>query len=1225
MTPTRTLWGALVAASAIAHPAAAQRSDVIHGRVSGDSGVAIPKADVIVTMAPTAETFTTSTDASGAYRIEIPNGTGEYLLYVGAVGRKPVRQRVVRRDAEHDFTVDVTLIVAVQQLTAVRVQATRSRPMRALGAESTIGTDGTDRTVDGVSGALSPELQGNIDAMAALIPGLNITPGGTSAFGLGSESNLRSLNGLAFPGAELPRDVSSTTRFTTSPWDPSKGGAAGVFASTTLSRGSNVARRRGHVTGDAPPLQFGDRTAQQFGQEYSNLVLSAGGDGPLALDEYFYNYGLQVSRRQSEPSTLLALDGDALLHAGVSADSARRLLQTLAALHVPVSVAGIPATRVATTMSFVERVDHAVPTVPQGSVPKPSWWASAYGQYSRSDAASLSPTTLPSVTGTRTNALAAVQGLYSAYLGKDGDYINETTTALTFSDSRGAPYLSMPSGNVLIVSSLSDGAQGIASLPFGGNSALSTNRRAWSWEAVNQTGFLLNGIQQRPFKLYLQSRLDGFQQEPSADRLGTYSFASLEDLAAQRPSAYSRTLSAPNQRGGEWFGAAALGGGWTTGRVDWTGGARVDANVFTSGPANNAAVEKLFAVRTDQVPNTLALSPRLGFKWYYTPARGGIMANSSSVSSLYRSGPLIRGGIGEFRDYLPSSLLSEAIGSTGLSDATQRLLCIGAAAPVPDWEGYANDPSSIPRTCAGGAPSFSDASPAVTLFDRHYTALTSRRATLGWTNTIKEMYVAIDATYSQALNQPGTLDLNFSGTPRLTLANEGNRPVFVSASSIVPSTGAVSSTESRQSAAYGRVNDRVSDLRGTTRQVSVYAIPNIPYRFGVLTVGYTYALGESQGRGFDQSSAGDPRVIDWAATSFLPHHQVVIQGAHSFGNVGITTFVRATSGVPFTPLVAGDINGDGSSFNDRAFVFNPNTTSDANVASGLTTLLRNGPSAARDCLSRQLGQIAARNSCTGDWSASMTSSLFFFPAIPRTDDRAKVSLSFSNPLGGIDQLLHGGANLRGWGAQAFPDQTLYQVRGFDAANQRFVYQVNPRFGSSSAATSVIRNPFRITLDVSLDLGHSVREQSLALLLRMRPPLVGSRAPADSIRQRYMRATSANGFMDIYGLLLTSFADSLALSREQVQRMQSQRVVLRAKADSIFGTLAVYLAALPPSYDPKEAVARETSAASDVWAAVYAEKTFLLELLTPGQIRRLPGSLFQMVTVPGYSGRFMYMF
>ena len=114
-------------------------------------------------------------------------------------------------------------------------------------------------------------------------------------------------------------------------------------------------------------------------------------------------------------------------------------------------------------------------------------------------------------------------------------------------------------------------------------------------------------------------------------------------------------------------------------------------------------------------------------------------------------------------------------------------------------------------------------------------------------------------------------------------------------------------------------------------------------------------------------------------------------------------------------------------------------------------------------------------------------------------------------------------------------------------------------------------------------------------------------------------------MDIYGLLLTSFADSLALSREQVEKMLKQRIVLRAKADSIFGALAVYLAGLPPSYDPKEAVARETSAGTEVWAAVYAERTFLLELLTPGQIRRLPGSLFQMVTVPGYSGRFFYMF
>jgi hypothetical protein len=56
---------------------------VIQGRVTTDSGAVIAAADVIVTIAPTAETITSKTDSSGNYRVAITNTTGEYLLHVG--------------------------------------------------------------------------------------------------------------------------------------------------------------------------------------------------------------------------------------------------------------------------------------------------------------------------------------------------------------------------------------------------------------------------------------------------------------------------------------------------------------------------------------------------------------------------------------------------------------------------------------------------------------------------------------------------------------------------------------------------------------------------------------------------------------------------------------------------------------------------------------------------------------------------------------------------------------------------------------------------------------------------------------------------------------------------------------------------------------------------------------------------------------------------------------
>jgi hypothetical protein len=71
-------------------------------------------------------------------------------------------------------------------------------------------------------------------------------------------------------------------------------------------------------------------------------------------------------------------------------------------------------------------------------------------------------------------------------------------------------------------------------------------------------------------------------------------------------------------------------------------------------------------------------------------------------------------------------------------------------------------------------------------------------------------------------------------------------------------------------------------------------------------------------------------------------------------------------------------------------------------------------------------------------------------------------------LGGIDQLVHGGA-LRGWGTQAAPDPVLLVPRGFDAAGPggpRFRYDVNPRFADTRGRSTLFREPFRISMDFS---------------------------------------------------------------------------------------------------------------------------------------------------------------
>src|SRR6185503_19155466 len=105
-----------------------------------------------------------------------------------------------------------------------------------------------------------------------------------------------------------------------------------------------------------------------------------------------------------------------------------------------------------------------------------------------------------------------------------------------------------------------------------------------------------------------------------------------------------------------------------------------------------------------------------------------------------------------------------------------------------------------------------------------------------------------------------------------------------------------------------------------------------------------------------------------------------------------------------------------------------------------------GSGAARDCLNKQLGRFAQRNSCVGPWSMGNTTLQISLNASKiRLPQRTTLSFTISNPIGAADLLLHGENKLHGWGQTPFLDQSLYFVRGFDPATSKYKYEVNQRF------------------------------------------------------------------------------------------------------------------------------------------------------------------------------------
>ncbi len=306
------------------------------------------------------------------------------------------------------------------------------------------------------------------------------------------------------------------------------------------------------------------------------------------------------------------------------------------------------------------------------------------------------------------------------------------------------------------------------------------------------------------------------------------------------------------------------------------------------------------------------------------------------------------------------------------------------------------------------------------------------------------------------------------------------------------------------------------------------------------------------------------------------------------------------SGAPFTPTIAGDVNGDGY-VNDRAFIFDPASAGDQSVADGMRALLEKGSTAARECQRRQLGRIASRNSCEGPWTSSAVLSLTLNPVKFRMPRRATISFQLSNPLGAADLLLHGSDDLRGWGQTPIPDQSLLYVRGFDPATQRYRYEVNQRFGATNPAFTPFRAPVTLTAMMRFDLGPTRERQVLSQQLDR-----GRRTDGDRMPEPLLRAmlTSGGGLPNPLATILRQ-QDSLALTSQQADSIATMNRAYLVRLDSIWAPVAKYLADLPKDYDQGAAYDRYLAARRATVDLLSSIAPRVRALLTDEQMRKLP--------------------
>jgi hypothetical protein len=1184
------------------------RTEIIRGQVKTDSGKVVVAADIIVTMAPNREIFRAASDSTGSYRLTIDKGTGDYLVYIGAAGRRSFRKRVIRAGNDSIYVVDATLAKEVTAIAAVRTTVQRTRPRRDDDAPSQVG--GIVTQFGGVVGALSPDQMGDFNAMASTIPGVALTPdGGISVLGVDPSQNRVTLNGMSFDGASLPRDLSVRTTVATSLFDPTIGGFGGALIATEINHGQTLTLSRGHVTLDAPQLQAADETARSLGQRYTQAAASVARSGELSQELWVYNAAIQVTRKSSPAPSLSTADAAALQRLGVSGDSASRLIAILGNQGAPFRASGIGSDVTSTNVNAAFRLDRGpVSLFGFTSDTSTRLSISGVGTYFQSGPQGGGALSASSSDSRGTSGSIWLQAALSQYLGKHADYLSETKTAVSYRDQRTTPYLAAPSGLVLVTSDLEDGTSAAGYLRFGGSSG-QVHSASWRWEGSNELSFSLADAPAHRLKVFTQAQLDGYSNSPTKS-FGTFSYNSLNDLQANSPAAYSRTLFSPDRTGGEGSGSFAIADYWTkTPNLSFVFGPRLEWDAFTKSPADNPDIQRIFGGRNSAAPNGFHISPRAGFSWLYHGRQRGLISAGSQLANVFvPTRGVLRGGIGEFRSQYRPTLLSSAITETGLSGSgATRISCVGSAVPTPNWPAYLSNPASVPSTCANGtnAPSFTDAAPSVELFDPTYNAARRWTANLNWTASVDWLVYSLDAVYSMNVDQPGFVDLNYTGRQQFALTNETSRPVFVAPTSIVSSSGLVSPLDARVSQSFGSVISHRSDVRSNVGQGTLYLMPLLPQKLSSWFVSgsYTYSASRSLSNGFTDNTFGDPRLRDWSSNAG-PAHIVKFQAGYRFKplNATLTTFWGLQSGYAYTPTVASDINGDGFA-NDRAFIYDPASAPPA-VASGMRDLLSSTSREARACLERQHGAVAQRNSCRRPWSATMNARLNWLHEFGDRWHNISGSINFSNPLAGVDQLLHGSNNLRGWGLSAMPDQRLYFVRGFDQSTKEFIYQVNPVFGKTRPELSALMNPFRVTLEINFALNGNVQRQQTDQLLRPTRAAPGARPPADTILKR-LRSTGVSPASPLYWTI--NNADSLLLSAEQVGAVNAAAEHERVTIDSIYKSLATDLSNAPSKYDADVVSQRIQAANREIFSSKRAADA-LRSILTPIQLRLVPPGL-----------------
>lgn len=476
-------------------------------------------------------------------------------------------------------------------------------------------------------------------------------------------------------------------------------------------------------------------------------------------------------------------------------------------------------------------------------------------------------------------------------------------------------------------------------------------------------------------------------------------------------------------------------------------GIRADYTRYFDKANFNQLVYDELGLRTDNVISTFQIQPRIQFTW--------------DVNDKHRD--IIRLGAGIFG----SDLNNYSMINNMLFDGT-RVASVdvqGDLVPTPDFPGYRQDPSTAPGTDLFNVPGIEKVS-TINMNSKDTKVPVVYKANASYTHFFSDrLKVGVSAYANWARNNYMYVDRNMADEPFFRIAAEENRGVFVPAESINAANGATDWMKGRKTDRVGRVLELISD--GRINQFAFVADGTWRYfKDGEVSLSYTWndSKDNTSYNGNVSNTAtlslmvqDDPRNLSrmtYSDNQF--RHKIVFYGtAPSFWGISAGLRFSGIGGTRYSLAVSGNMNGDFVSSNDLPYVYDPN---DANtpeyLRKGIQSILDNPNTeeSAKEYIRKSFGKIAERNGGVNG---------FYGTFDLRLNKRFKIyktqSLELSVDIFNVANLFS-----KNWGAGHFlGKQNIYSIKGFDAEQKQFAYNVNANAGVSNYNG----NPYQVQIGI----------------------------------------------------------------------------------------------------------------------------------------------------------------